>query len=107
MPDQSEKPIAFASRTWTKAECNYSHLDKEELSLIYEISSVLVHGGKFMLVTDQLTILNPRKGIPSLLQKGIPSLAAASLQRWTLILASYQYEIEFQITDKQLCRRCV
>jgi len=56
-------------------------LGQEALSIIYEISSVLVYGGKFMLVTDQLTILNPRKGIPSLLQKGIPSLAAARLQR--------------------------
>ena len=27
-------------------------------------------------------------------------MAAARLQRWALILASYQYEIEFQPTDK-------
>jgi hypothetical protein len=28
MPDQSEQPIAFGSRTLTKSEANYSHIDK-------------------------------------------------------------------------------
>ena len=54
-----------------------------------------LYGRKFTLFTDHkplITILNPRKGIPS--------LAAARLQRWALILASYQYEIEFKPTDK-------
>ena len=37
MPDESEKPIAFMSRTLTKAEHNYSHLEKEPLSIIFGI----------------------------------------------------------------------
>ena len=38
------------------------------------------------------TILNPRKGIPS--------LAAARLQRWAIILSTYRYEIEFKCTQE-------
>ena len=97
MPDESEKPIAFASPTLTKAECNYSQLEKEALSIIFGVQKFhqYLYGRKFTLVTEHkslITILNPRKGIPS--------LAAARLQRWVLILASYQYKIEFKPTDK-------
>ena len=94
---ESEKPIAFASHTLTNAEHNYSQLEKEALSIIFGIQKFYqyLYGRKFTLVTDHkplITILNPRKGIPS--------LAAARLQRWALILALYQYEIEFKPTDK-------
>ena len=49
---------------------------------------------EFTLVTDHkplTTILNP--------QKGIPSLAAACLQCWAIILSAYMYEIEFKCTQ--------
>ena len=38
------------------------------------------------------TILNP--------QKAIPSLAAARLQRWAIILSAYQYGISFKSTQQ-------
>ena len=49
-----------------------------------------LYGRKFTLVTDHkplTAILNPKKGIPS--------LAAARLQRWARILSAYSYDIEF------------
>ena len=41
-------------------------------------------------MTDHKLILSPRKGIPS--------LAAARLQRWAIILSAYQYQIEYKCT---------
>lgn len=77
-PDSSERPIAFASRTLTKSEKNFAQLEKEALSLVYGIKKFhqYLYGCKFILITDHkplLSILGPTSGIPS--------LAAARLQR--------------------------
>ena len=93
--DGTEQPIAFASRTLSKSEQNYSQIEKEALSLIFGVKKFhqYVFGRKFTLITDHkplTTILGPKHGIPS--------LAAARLQRWALILAAHSYEIEFRPT---------
>ena len=95
MPDNSEKPIAFASHTLTKSERNYSQLEKEALGLIFGVKKfhTYLYGRKFVLVSDHkplTTILGP--------YKGVPTIAAAKLQRWALILSGYHYEIEFRPT---------
>ncbi len=90
--------VSTASRTLTKSERNYAQVEKEALSLIYfgvKHFYTYLYGRSFTLVTDHkplTTILNPRKGIPS--------LAAARLQRWAWTLPAYHYEIEFRPTDK-------
>ena len=95
LPDQSERPIAFASRTLTSSERNYSQLEREALSLIFGIQKFhrYLYGRKFTLITDHkplTTILGPKKGIPS--------LAAARLQRWAMQLAAYDYDIRYKPT---------
>ena len=95
LPEGEERPIAFASRTLSSAERGYSQLDKEALGLVYGVKKFhqFLYGRKFTLVTDHkplTSIFHPNKGIPS--------LAAARLQRWAIILAAYDYEIEFRGT---------
>ena len=90
-----EHPIAFASRTLSTCEKNYSQVEKEALSLIFGIRKFhkYVYGRHFTLVTDHrpLTALFGPKS-------GVPPLAAGHLQRWALLLSLYDYTIEFRPT---------
>ena len=91
MPDGSEKPIAYASRTLNKTELNCSQTDKEALGIIFGVQKFreYLYGRKFRLVTDHkplVKILGPKTGVPA--------LAAARLQRWALLLSAYSYDIE-------------
>ena len=95
MPDSSEHPVAYGSRSLSKSEQNYSQLEKEALAIIFGIKKFhkFLYGRPFTLVTDHkplVTILGPRSPVPT--------LAAARLQRWALLLSGYQYKVEFRPT---------
>ena len=96
LADGSERPSAFASRTLNSSEMNYSQLQKEALVIIFGVKKFHQHlyGCKFTLETDHqplVTIFGPRTGVPT--------LAAARLQRWAIILSAYQYEIKYRNTN--------
>ncbi|XP_071647562.1 uncharacterized protein [Temnothorax longispinosus] len=76
--------------TLSKAEQNYSQLDREALGLVFAVKYFYkyIYGRKFYLVTDNQP-LNRILGSKT----GIPPLAAYRLQRWTVILSNYDYEL--------------
>ena len=76
-PVNSERPIAFASRTLSKAERGYSQLDREALALVFGVKLFhqYVYGRDFELYTDHrpLTYIFGSKC-------GIPHMTAARVQ---------------------------
>ena len=95
MPDGTEKPVGYASRTLSKAEKNYSQLEKEGLSLVFGIKRfhLYLFGHSFKLVTHHKPLL----GLLSE-RKATSPQASARIKRWSLFLASYNYTLEFRNT---------
>ena len=99
MDDGSERPIAFASRMLTSSERNYAQLQKEALSLVFGVKKFhqYLYARHFTLITDHkplLAILGPKRCVPT--------LAAARLQRWAIVLSAYRYDIIFKSTGEHL-----
>ena len=95
--DNFEHPIAFTSRTLTASQQNYSQLEKEAMALIFRVKKFrrYLYWRKLHLITDckpLTTILGSNKGIPS--------LAAARLQRWAILLSAYDYNIHYKSTTE-------
>ncbi|XP_063381271.1 uncharacterized protein K02A2.6-like [Cydia fagiglandana] len=92
-----ERPVAFASRSLTPAEKNYSQIHREALSIIYCMKKFhqYLYGRKFVLRTDHkplVSIFGPNAGIPT--------MTASRMQRWAVILSAYDYEIEYIKTNE-------
>lgn len=97
MPSGEERPIAFASRTLSKAESNYAQIEREALSIVFGVKKFhqYLFGRKFTLLTDHrplTSIFGPHTGIPS--------MAASRMQRWSLLLSAHQYEIKYRKSDQ-------
>ncbi|XP_058810507.1 uncharacterized protein K02A2.6-like [Phymastichus coffea] len=90
--DGSTKPIAFASRSLSPTERNYSQLDKEALALVFGVRTFhqYLYGRHFILETDHKPLIYIFGN-----KKGLPAMAANRVQRWSLILAGYDYEIRY------------
>ena len=100
MPSGEDRPIAFVSRTLTKAEKNYAQIDKEGLALIFAVKKFhnYVFGRSFTVVTDHRPLLSLFDE-----NRSIPALASSRIQRWALTLAAYQYAIEYRPRKDSLC----
>ncbi|XP_051782565.1 uncharacterized protein K02A2.6-like [Erpetoichthys calabaricus] len=93
MPDGKEKPIAYASRTLSKAEQNYAQIEREALAIVFGVRKFhhYLYGNKFTLLTDHrplTSILSP--------SKSTPSMAAARMQRWAFLLSAHDYTIQYR-----------
>ena len=77
MPDGSEKPIAYVSRTLNPTERNYSQIEREGLSCVFGVKRFYTYlfGRGFTLVTGHKPLL-------SLLSGQRPTSAQASARIW-------------------------
>ena len=95
LPDGSEKPIGYASRTLNAAERNYSQLEKEGLSCVFGVKRFYSYlfGHHFTLVTDHKPLLG-------LLGEHKPTSpqASARVRRWSLYLSMFEYTLAFRNT---------
>ena len=93
MQDGTDQPIAFASRSLSKAEKGYAHLDKEGLAIVYGVKKFhqYLYGRKFTITSDH----KPLEHIFSS-TRPTPSLASARIQHWALTLSAYNYQIQYK-----------
>ena len=103
-PDGVECPIAYASRSLNNADKNYSQIEKEGLAIIFGLSkfNMYLHGRRFILCTDHKPLL--KIFVPD---SATPVLAAACLQRWSLLLAAHHYKNSIQIVNRNCKCRCL
>ena len=92
-PNGDERPVAYASRSLNSSERNYSQIEKEGLAIIFGVTKYYMYlfgeSSRSKLTTNPLLkIFAP--------DSATPVLAAARLQRWSLLLSSCHYEIEFK-----------
>ena len=93
MEDGTEHPIAFASRSLSVAEKNYSQLEREGLSIVFGVKKFHPY-----LFGRTFTILSDHQPLKHLFgeSRAIPPLASARIQRWALTLSAYQYKIAYK-----------
>ena len=95
--DNTERPIANASKTLTATQKRYPQIQKEALSIIFALKKFhqFLYGRKFILVTDHkplISMFGPNTATPL--------LAANRLSRWSLMLSQYNYTIEYRPTKQ-------
>ncbi|KAF2888997.1 hypothetical protein ILUMI_17176, partial [Ignelater luminosus] len=91
MPDGTEKMVACVSRTFTKAELNYSTVHREALACIFAVKKFAdyVFGQKFTISTNQRALIAILGNT-----KETNQTFANRLKRYALYLSSFSYQIE-------------
>lgn len=92
MDDKTERPIGFASRTLSKAEQNYSMVQKEALALYWGVKkfSQYLIGREFRLFTDHKNLLALFGE-----NKNLPHAAAGRILRWAVYLSAFNYTLRY------------
>ena len=93
LDNSTEQPVAFSSRTLSPAEKKYAQVDKEGLAIIFAVTKFRQYllGRQFVLKTDH-------KPLTELFSpdRAISQMSSARIQRWNLILSSFDYTIEYK-----------
>lgn len=92
LTDGVEKPVAYASRILDHREKQYSAIDKEALAIIFGVTKFYqyIYGRKFLVRTDHKPLERILRA-----QREIPKMAANRLQRWAIILSTFDYELQY------------
>lgn len=93
MPDGTERPIAFASRTLIPAEKNYAQIEREGLAVVFAVTRFhkYLYGREFTIVTDHKPLLGLLGE-----SKAISTTASSRVQRWALLLMNYMYQLRYK-----------
>ena len=88
--ENGERPIEFISRTLSKAERQYSQIDREALAIHWAINKfhVYLYGNHFQLVTDHKPLVYIFDK-----NKKIPEMSNNRISRYAVTLMMYSYDI--------------
>ena len=89
LPDNTRKPVGFASRVLTEVESRYSQFEREALGLIAGVKKFhpYLYGRRFTLWTDH-------KPLCSVFKLGRESSTVSPrVMRWAVALKAYEYEL--------------
>ena len=94
MDDGQEHPVAYASRTLTPAEKNYSQLEKEALGVVFAVKKFhnYLFGRHFIIIESDHHPLSYLFNS----SKVISRTASSRITRWTLTLSAYTFTIRYK-----------
>jgi hypothetical protein len=100
MGDNTERPIAYSSRSLTKTEKHYSQRDKEALALVWGVKKFHTY-----IFTRHFTLRIGHKPLTAIFSptKAISATTAARIQRYALFLSGFDYEFEHR-SSTQHCK---
>ena len=104
MPDGTERPIAYTSRTLLPAERNYSQIEWECLAMVYSVKKLhqYLFGRSFTMTTDHKPLLGLLGE-----EKLVPIMSAARIQHWALPLSMYNYELRYRSSPENANADCM
>ena len=93
LPDGTERPIAFTSRSLTSIERKYAQIEREGLACVFGVKRFHNY-----LLWRLFTLVTDHKPLVSLFNKQRAILAHASgrIKQWALTLDAYQYVLIFR-----------
>lgn len=99
-----EKPVAYASRTLTKAERHYAQIDHEDLAIVYGVRQFHQYlcGRVFRILTGHKPLLGIFQR-----DKQIPVVLSPRMLRWSFLLSAYEYNLEYRRTQDHANADCL
>lgn len=99
--DGGERPLAYASRSLSVSERNYSQIQKEATAIIFGVKHFhqYLYGRSepFILKTDHRPLVSIFNN-----KTGISITTALRLQRYAIILSAYNYTVQYISSDNNL-----